>query len=944
MKADALLQVLRDEFVLAAPEVDAALMQWLSNPDDPGPAAEAATLFDRLAQASRVVGLEGVGIVLDLLRDGISVFATLDAAARQDALGWLAGWQPPLQAYFDTPDSEPATDALIAFLASGPLAPASDQLGLLRELLREPPAVPEQLLQDSTTRAAAIDTPPGGTDEVSLEVPEDVDAALYDVFLDDAPGQVATLAEAVRALAAGRIDVSTLHEARRVAHTVKGSGNIIGIRGIGRLAHRIEDVLDHAVEREGRIPAALARDLEQAVACLDQMIYALRGEEDPPHDAAGWLARLGEWVRAIHEGRVETLALDTLPAALAPETRPRALPDASAASVPPADASPDEPARATLRIAVERLDRLVRRAGQAIVHQGRAEEMVRQVEDRLGQIELANRSLQDRLRDLELAVDRQGHDLQSRAQAEGGLFDSLELDRYNELQSLVRFTAEMIADEAEHAKAARAQVQTAVQALRKQGQELVEQHRELIGARLVPVRQVVSRLKRNVAQTARATHKEVDLRIEGEQMLLDTEVLDRLTEPLLHLLRNAVDHGIEPPGERERAGKPPHGTVRLSFQRDSRTVTVTCADDGRGLDLPTIHARAIELELLQRDDPIGEAELARLILLPGFSTRTEVTEISGRGVGLDVVADRLRAMKGRIDIDSRAGQGSRFVLTVPATTGLQHALVVEIAGHPYALPSEGIVLALAAGQGQLAMTPQGPEFRYAGQGYRYQKLGPWLGLPAGESGGEARPVVLARVGGGEIALEVDRILDSRELILQDIGRYLRRVRGVAGGAFRADGKLLFLLDLEALEQAYASPVRLAAAERLRRRMQVERKHVLVVDDAISVRKTLSQLLGDAGYDVTTARDGFDALDALIRRQADVVLTDLEMPNLNGLELTRRLRESRLWKTLPVVMLTSRATHKHLRSAEEAGVDVFLTKPYEDGELLAEVRRLAFGED
>jgi chemosensory pili system protein ChpA (sensor histidine kinase/response regulator) len=943
MKADALLQVLRDEFVLAAPEVDAALMHWLSNPDDPGPAAEAATLFDRLAQASRVVGLEGVGIVLDLLRDGISVFATLDAAARQEALGWLAGWQPPLQAYFDAPATEAATAALVDFLAGGPLAPAPDPLGLLRELLREPPAVPETLLEDSTTRAAAIDAPlPEDGDEVSLDVPEDVDAALYDVFLDDAPGQVATLAEAVRALAAGRIDVSTLHEARRVAHTLKGSGNIIGIRGIGRLAHRIEDVLDHAVEREGRIPAALARDLEQAVACLDQMIYALRGEEEPPHDAAGWLARLGEWVRAIHEGRVETLALDTLPAALASETRPRALPDAASSAVLPA--APDEPARATLRIAVERLDRLVRRAGQALVHQGRAEEMVRQVEDRLGQIELANRALQDRLRDLELAVDRQGHGLQSRAQAEGGLFDSLELDRYNELQSLVRFTAEMIADEAEHAKAARAQVQTTVQALRKQGQELVEQHRELIGARLVPVRQVVSRLKRNVAQTARATRKEVDLRIEGEQMLLDTEVLDRLTEPLLHLLRNAVDHGIEPPEERVRAGKPPQGTVRLSFQRDSRTVTVTCADDGRGLDLPTIHARAIELELLQRDDPIGEAELARLILLPGFSTRTEVTEISGRGVGLDVVADRLRAMKGRIDIDSRAGQGSRFVLTVPATTGLQHALVVEIAGHPYALPSEGIVLALAAGQGQLAMTPQGLEFRYAGQGYRYQKLGPWLGLPAGESGGEARPVVLARAGSGEIALEVDRILDSRELILQDIGRYLRRVRGVAGGAFRADGKLLFLLDLEALEQAYASPVRLAAAERLRRRMQVERKHVLVVDDAISVRKTLSQLLGDAGYDVTTARDGFDALDTLIRRRADVVLTDLEMPNLNGLELTRRLRESRLWKALPVVMLTSRATHKHLRSAEEAGVDVFLTKPYEDGELLAEVRRLAFGED
>lgn len=935
MKVEALLQVLREEFALAAPEVDGALMQWLSSPDDPAPAAEAATLFDRLGQACRVVGLEGLALVLDLLRDGISALATLEAPGRQTALGWLVQWQPPVQAYLDDPASAAATQALADFLRSGPLAPPPGPLQALCELLRQPPAAPDAPADDAPDQAAT----PAAADEVSLDVPEDVDAALYEVFLDDAPGQVATLAEAVRALAAGRTDAPALHEARRVAHTLKGSGNIIGIRGVGRLAHRIEDVLDHAVEREGRLPSALARDLEQAVACLDQMVYALRGEEDAPRDAQDWLDRLERWVQAIHEDRVEALALETLPAAL--EDAPSSRDDtASARTTPPA---PDEAAHATLRIAVERLDRLVRRAGQALVHQGRAEEMVRQVEDRLAQIERAQRSLQDRLRDLELAVDRQGHAPSPSAQAEGGAFDSLELDRYNELQSLVRFTTETLADEAEHTRAARAQVQVAVQALRKQGQELVEQHRELIGARLVPVRQIVPRLKRNVAQTARATGKEVELRIEGEQMPLDTEVLDRLTEPLLHLLRNAVDHGIEPPPERAAAGKPPRGMVVLRFARDSRTATVECSDDGRGLDLAAIHARALELELLQRDDPITEAELARLILLPGFSTRNEVSEISGRGVGLDVVADRLRAMKGRIDIDSRPGAGSRFVLTVPATTGLQHALMVEVGGQVYALPSEGLTLALAPGQGQLVLGPQGAQFRHAERLYPYQRLGAWLGLPPPASAAAARAVVLARVGGREIALEVDRIVDSRELILQDIGRYLRRLRGVAGGAFRADGRLVFLLDLEALEQAYASPVRRQAAERLRRRMQVERKHVLVVDDATSVRKTLAQLLGDAGYDVTTARDGFDALDALIRRKADVVLTDLEMPNLNGLELTRRLRESRLWKELPVVMLTSRATHKHLRSAEEAGVDVFLTKPYEEAELLAEVRRLAFAE-
>ncbi|WP_062191234.1 hybrid sensor histidine kinase/response regulator [Caldimonas taiwanensis] len=931
MKTDDLLEVLREEFALAAPDVDDALLRWLSNPDDAAAAAEAATLFDRLNQACRVVGLDGLAAVLELLRDGISTLATLDRLDRQTALGWLAQWQPPVQDYLDQPASTTATQALIDFLRSGPLGLPPDSLQALREALLHRPA-------DAGVDALAAPVPHAAdADAMSLEVPADVDAALYEAFLDDAPGQVATLAEAVRALTAGRADAACLHEARRVAHTLKGSGHIIGIRGIGRLAHRIEDVLDHAVQQEGRLPHAVARDLEQAVACLDQMVYALRGEEDPPLDAPHCLERLERWVQALHDGCAEALAEPTQPIPLAPPAAPGGPPAAPALHVP----TPDETVRATLRIPAERLDRLVRRAAQALVHQGRAEEMVRQVEDRLAQIDRAQRALQDRLRDLELAIDRHVHARSPAAPSPAAGFDSLELDRYNELQSLVRFTTEALADEAEHTRAARAQAQAAVQALRKQGHELVEQHRELISARLVPVRQIVARLKRNVAQTARLTGKEVELRIEGEDMPLDTEVLDRLTEPLLHLLRNAVDHGIEPGAERLAAGKPPCGTVWLRFARDSRTVTVECQDDGRGLDLAAIHARALELELLRRDDPITEAELARLILLPGFSTRSEVSEISGRGLGLDIVADRLRAMKGRIDIDSRPGSGSRFVLTVPATTGLQHALMVEVSGQVYALPSEGLSLALAPGQGQVVVGPQGTQFRHAQRLYPYQRLGAWLGLPPPESTVATPAVVLARVGGRDLALEVDRILDSRELILQDIGRYLRRLRGVAGGAFRADGRLVFLLDLEALERAYASPVRRQAAERLRRRMQVQRKHVLVVDDALSVRQTLAQLLGDAGYEVTTARDGFEALDALIRRQADVVLTDLEMPNLDGLELTRRLRESRLWKTLPVVMLTSRATPKHVRSAEDAGVDVFLTKPYEEAELLAEVRRLAF---
>ncbi|GIX24790.1 MAG: hypothetical protein KatS3mg122_2021 [Caldimonas sp.] len=360
MKTDDLLEVLREEFALAAPDVDDALLRWLSNPDDAAAAAEAATLFDRLNQACRVVGLDGLAAVLELLRDGISTLATLDRLDRQTALGWLAQWQPPVQDYLDQPASTTATQALIDFLRSGPLGLPPDSLQALREALLHRPA-------DAGVDALAAPVPHDpDADAMSLEVPADVDAALYEAFLDDAPGQVATLAEAVRALTAGRADAACLHEARRVAHTLKGSGHIIGIRGIGRLAHRIEDVLDHAVQQEGCLPHAVARDLEQAVACLDQMVYALRGEEDPPLDAPHCLERLERWVQALHDGCAEALAEPTQPIPLAPPAAPGGPPAAPALHVP----TPDETVRATLRIPAERLDRLVRRAAQALVHQG----------------------------------------------------------------------------------------------------------------------------------------------------------------------------------------------------------------------------------------------------------------------------------------------------------------------------------------------------------------------------------------------------------------------------------------------------------------------------------------------------------------------------------------------------------------------------------------------
>jgi chemotaxis protein histidine kinase CheA len=930
MQLDDLLSVLRAEFAQSADDIDAALMAWLG--DEPAQAVAhcegiCATL-DTLASVSRMVALEGQALAIECLRDAAQILALSDAQAMADGLGWLVQWREPLTAAYERPADPTAAEAVVTFLTAGPVPPnAEAAIGLL-QLLCQPPVLPQD---DPETQNAAFADPT--EEDVALTVPDDVDPELYDTFLADAPAQAAALGDTCRRLASGPVDMAEVIEAQRVAHTFKGSGNIIGIRGVGKLAHRIEDLLEFAAVQGGVLPAAMARDVEVAAATLEQMIGALRGEEAAPQEALSELAALNRWARAIGLGDWQAaVASDEIDRGTGAVPQPNAAP----ARVPTAAAPAGSDIEAQVRLPASHMNRLVRRAGQQLVQRGRINDHVQRVQARLAGLQASHHALAARLLELQAQIDRQGVNLQAKVNQEGVLFDPLEMDRYNELHSLARFVAELAADGLDLAQGAQAEAQAAQTALAEHERDLKAQHTALLSARLLPFKHIASRLRRNVSQTATATGKRVQLHIEGEAVLLDSDVLERLTEPLLHLLRNAVDHGIEAPDDRELIGKAREGRITLAASRDGQMVHIVCRDDGGGLNLPAIHAKAVSLGLIdaQMSD---EQALAQLILLPGFSTRESVTDVSGRGVGMDVVAERVRAMKGHIDIQTEPLTGTTFTLRVPATLGSTHALIVEAGGERFALPTEAVVTGLAAPQ----IERRGEQLHADGRRWRGAALAPLLSL-ADKAAGSARPAVVLRVGREELALEVDRVLEARELILQDVGRLLRRVRGVSSAALRNDGRVLFVLNPDALAQSATTDnqrLRPEAAAALRQRMQAQRRQALVVDDSLSVRKSLAQLLGDAGYEVRTARDGFDALDQLTRAPSDIVLTDLEMPNLNGLDFTRRLRQSPQWQDLPVLMLTSRATDKHRDGALQAGVSDYLTKPYTDADLLDRVRNL-----
>jgi chemotaxis protein histidine kinase CheA/ActR/RegA family two-component response regulator len=970
-----MIELLRDEFAQELPATRDTLATWQATPSQPPEGvADMLSLLERFTQAVQTVGMEGLASYLMAIQSFTQELLDAKTASDDQALGivWLSQWVDEVNAFLENPAEPNVVENMVTYLSMCPTPFAEEHvLEIAGQLLTLPSMSEEDAEAEALLLIDATD------DDVALPT-EDVDPELLYALLADAPQQLDDMEHAVAQWSSGTCSEADMQEAMRSAHTLKGSGSIIGLPGIGKLAHRLEDILEYAVDgvQMGERPnETLARDVLQAVHCLQQMVSHLQGNEEAPDNAKVVLQRLLDWVKQIHSGEIE--AVDTISASetiklettnvVVMQPVQSAAPMATFAplvvkptAVKPADAAkPNEVAKvqesAELRLGVSQLSRLLRRAGQSIVHTERLSKLLSDTETWLGAMERNNQVLATRLRELDAMVNSQVVQLreaQQDAQNEGESFDPLELDRYDALHGLSRFIGEAARDSSALVQQARESTNKSTAMLRNEGYALVEQHRELLTARMVPVKTAIPRLKRTVAQTAIATGRKVNLQVTGENMVVDADVLSRLAEPLLHLLRNAVDHGIELPQDRVHVGKPEHGTIYLDFQRSGEEMVLRVTDDGRGLDLVAIEAKAISFGLIDADGALSESDLQRLILQPGFSTRDNVTETSGRGVGMDIVNDRITGLKGRLEIDSTIGLGSSFTVYVPVSSGVAQALVVQCAGETVALPREQIDSIVAAGVAQFSVDDKGVQLDYAGQTYPAFALAQWLNLEEASTDDILQRaatwiVVLAKGATGPIALLVDAVLESRELILQDVGLLTRRVRGVIGGALRADGRPIFLLGVSELQRAINAPKKTSSSSHtaansasMRQRLQVERTRVLVVDDAWSVRRSMQQLLEDAGYEVATAADGFEALERLRAKVPAVVLTDLEMPNMNGLELARRMQDIPQWANIPVVMITSRTSTKHRDEGLKAGVDVYLTKPYLDADLLAQVRTLS----
>lgn len=866
--------------------------------------SEALRAAHSLAGSSRIVGLSGVQAAARSLESFIEAqigsglaLSPLDV----DDFGRVLDRLRAVLHQFAA-GSDPAPDAVLREHADA-LADRWRSIRLLADTeLVEPEHLSAPTQDDDPLESAA---------PVLLD---EIDADLLPVFVEEADELLPQIGEALREWSLMPQGSPAPAALMRHLHTVKGSARMAGAMRLGEAVHEMET----RIELSGVRLADSRTLVDELIGRHDQVLALYEVIRDPHLTVDLQVTPMQPSIDADESSVIE------LPEALATAE--------SAQSVAPT----------LIRVRADLLDRLVNEAGEVSIARSRLDNELTGIRQSLGELAENVIRLRSQLREIELAADTQ---IQARIASEREAdtqFDPLEFDRYTRFQELTRLLAESVSDVATVHQNALRGLDDAGRDLARQTQVTRELQHDLMRIRMVRFGSVSDRLYRVVRQAAKELDKRVNLELEGADTEIDRSVLERMAGPIEHLLRNAVAHGIESRSQRTALGKAEAGEIVLRIRQDSNGVVIGLSDDGAGLDLPRIRARAIERGLIAPEAPLADRELSQLIFMPGFSTATEVTALAGRGVGMDVVRAEVAAMGGRIDLDATPGQGTRFTVHLPVSLAVTQIVLLTVGSTRIAVASGLIEQVMQIKPEALASAYEQHGIDWQGEAVPLYFLGSLLELrDARPLAQRYSPVVLLRSGHQRIALHVDHVAPSQEVVVKHVGPQLARLTGMAGATVLGNGDIVLILD----------PVQIAATGRGKPAGQGDTAGfaplkvdivptVMVVDDSVTVRKVTQRLLVREGYQVMLARDGLDALRQVQDSVPDVMLLDIEMPRMDGFELAGRLRNDERLRGIPLVMISSRTADKHRDQAARLGVDAFLGKPFDEIELLEKVRELA----
>ncbi len=844
-------------------------------------------------------------------------------------------------------------------------------------------------LHDLEAKLDAEQEDAGDGEEIEPRAEEaevEFDSEIASIFSEEAAELLDTAETALSGLRADAADQTALAELKRCLHTLKGGARMAGIPAMGNLSHETESLLDMIGQDQLSFSDSLAEVLQasldglhamretvsfgQQVAArndLQQEIASLMdGAGSDARKAAAQLTAPGQQGEQAEDRQAQEFsdrepvrAARVQPGAATPrekasEDQPVATPPTAVAEPPatedlsaipvPQQSSAMPMRKESLerqeytRVEADQLDEMLNLAGEISIYRSRLDQQMRSTDFHLAELSRTITRLRAQVRNMELETETQ---ILHRHQEESETsdFDPLELDRYSMIQQLSRALAESVNDVASIKDLLEKLFQESDSLLSQQARLTADLQSSLMRTRMVPFNRYEKRLDRIVRQTAGDANKKAELRLEGASGELDRQVLERMLQPLEHILRNAVVHGIEEESARKAAGKPETGDICIALKREGSEMMIRVSDDGGGIDAEEIRKKSIASGLLDVNESMPSEQVLQMIFRPGFSTASKVTQTAGRGVGLDVVSTEVERLGGSVHVESTLGVGAGFVIRLPFTLAITQAMVVRVGDEFYALPLptvEGIAR-MPRHQVSELLGQEDPEFEYGGRQYRLRHLAHFTG---GHSAGFADEdlsvsIILVRAGSHSTALVADELLGSREIVVKSVGPQVAGISGISGGTILADGSIALILDLGGLVRSDAARRRPQPIAR----KKDTRTFVLVVDDSITVRRVTQRLLERNGMRVITAKDGIDAEALLQEHIPDVILLDIEMPRMDGYELASRIRTDDRLVNIPIVMITSRTGEKHRARAIELGVNDYLGKPYQESQLLDAIEPL-----
>ncbi len=829
------------------------------------------------------------------------------------------------------PDSAPLSAAaawgapgLLPAAATAPLTPVQPPVGPVRHIVSD-------------------------EEEQDMDIVDAMDPDLFAIFEEEAQELLPQLGGALRQWTARPDNRSARDEVLRALHTLKGSSRLAGALRLGELAHRMES----EIEELGSDRDFLAADLEPLLHRFD----GLQADFDRVRAAgAPGPAESAQPDSLAAPADADADAMRSVPAADAALDGAAPAPGRSLLAKPAFTTLAPQRAAANqaVRVRSQLLDRLVNQAGEVMITRSRLEAELRQLRGSLGDLTGNLDRLRAQLRDIELQAESQMQSRLAQARDSAAGFDPLEFDRFTRVQELTRMMAESVNDVATVQRNLQRTVESTEDDLIEQARQTRELQRDLLRTRMLEFESISNRLYRVIRLAAKETGKQVKLDISGGSIEMDRGVLDRMTPAFEHLLRNCVAHGIEDPGVRSAAGKDPTGTVLIGLHYEGNDVSVEFHDDGAGLDLRLIREKALQQGLVSPGQQLTDAEAANLIFMPGFSTAIQVTELAGRGIGMDVVRSEVNALGGRIETTTAAGQGTTFKLVLPLTTAVTQVVMIRTGKLAIGVPANVVEIVRRATPKEVQQAYNTGFYEMGPDRLPFHWSGALLQASARSTEPQARtlPVVVFRSAAQRIAVHVDEVLGNQEVVVKNLGPQLARLPGLAGMTVLASGAVVLIYNPVALTAVYGEQARLLSADQAQPEV-LERAGVagglpavpavpqipliLVVDDSITVRRVTQRLLQREGYRVALAADGLQALERLAEEKPTVVLSDIEMPRMDGFDLARNIRGDVRLKDLPIIMITSRIAEKHREHAKELGVDHYLGKPYSEEELLSLVK-------